>query len=640
MKGNKNLKRFLSFLIAFVMIFSFIQFGSLKSASAIEQTQAEGLIFRAGDETGDIIPVDRDPQNTDSLVINNLKVVSQYTLDSTDDYVLTGVEKLSGGDDVTISDPIQSGSDKYRYTISNIQNYSSFKIGVTVKNINTGVSTLYPITINFVSISSLEFGKISVTYSGSKNYTTDLYYGDENDSGEYYQGNIDSGITNADIKMYAKDGKTLMPIKVNGQSNSSVKLEGGRNVIKLTVTSNSISKIYTLVLDKISDARLKSLVPSTGSLSPKFDSDTQEYTLTVPTTTTKISFTPTAADNSSTIKVKKSTVASGKKSAEISLDEGDNKIPITVTNQYGSYTYNIIVTRTELFRSSALTGLRLSSGSLSPAFNKGVTEYSAIVENSVTSVSITPTAEDKNATIKVEGKVVPSGASSSNISLDEGGNTITIVVTDTKDRTTTYTVNVTRRYPKNNVNLSSLTVTDGKISPIFDPETYLYSVKVDRNIDSVRIKFTTQNDKAKVKINGVEYANGQSDKIKLNLGANTVKIEVIAEDGKSTTTYALSIIRDKVEGKYQWVVEGDQWTYYNGYGTKVKNDWVKYDNLWYYMDLNGYRQTGWREIGGVWYFFNTDGIMQTGWMYDKGYWYYLQGNGALRTNGWAMYDGN
>ena len=559
MKGNKNLKRILSFLIAFAMMFSFMQFSSLQSATAEEQTQAEGLIFRAGDKTGDIIPVDRDPQNNNSLVINNLKMVSQYTLESTDDYILTGVEKLSGGDEITISDPSQSGN-KYRYTISNIKSYNTFKIKVSLKKIETGVIISYPITINFVSDSSLEFGKISVTYSGSKNYTAELFYGDENENGEYNLPNVDSGITSADIKMYAKDGKTLLPIKVNGQSNSVVKLDGGRNVIKLTVTSNSISKVYVLVINKISEPRLKTLVPSVGSLSPAFDSETQDYTVVVPTTTTKISFTPTAADNSSTIKVKKSTVTSGKKSGEISLDEGDNKIPITVTNQYGSYTYNIIVTRTEQFRSTALTGLRLSSGSLSPAFNKGVTEYTAVVENSVTSVSVTPTAEDKNATIKVEGKVVPSGASSSKISLDEGGNTITVVVTDTKDRKTTYTINITRRYPKNNVNLSSLIVTDGKLSPIFDAETYLYSVKVDRNIDSVRIKFTTQNDKAKVKINGVEYSNGQSDKIKLNLGANTVKVEVIAEDGKSTTTYSLSIIRDKVEGKYQWVIEGDQWT--------------------------------------------------------------------------------
>ncbi|ETJ29037.1 Cell wall binding repeat protein, partial [human gut metagenome] len=68
---------------------------------------------------------------------------------------------------------------------------------------------------------------------------------------------------------------------------------------------------------------------------------------------------------------------------------------------------------------------------------------------------------------------------------------------------------ITRKYSKNNVNLSSLSVTDGTFSPKFDPEIYAYSVKVPRNIEEVRIKFETQNEKSKVTINGVEYKSGQ-----------------------------------------------------------------------------------------------------------------------------------
>lgn len=638
MKGKNNFKRVLSFLIAFAVMFSFMQFGSLIPAKAAEKTQAVGLIFRAGDSTGDIIPVDKDPNNSKQLVINNLKMTSQYTLDSEDGYTITSVTSDKDKNGLYISGPLSLPNNKYRYQITNITDYSDFQITVTLKDNATNEEITHTINISFVSDSSLEFGKIVVGFSGNQNYSVPIPY-DTGKDGQYSYGPVDAGITTANIKMYDSKG-VEMKIKVNGGSSSTVALEGGQNEIKLTVTSNSLSKVYTLVIGKKGEAKLQSLVPSVGSLSPSFNSDTFDYTITVPTDTKKIAFTPTSVDKSSTIKVKRSTVASGKKSPEISLEEGDNKITITVSNDYGSNTYDVIVTRTEQFRSTALTSLRLTSGTLSPAFNKGVYEYTAIVENSVTSVGVTAVAEDSNATIKVDGKTVPSGAASPYISLDEGGNTITVVVTDSKDRTSTYTINITRRYPKNNVNLSSLSVTDGKLSPIFDPETYLYSVKVDRNIDFVRVKFSTQNDKSKVKINGVEYTNGQSDKIKLNLGANTVKVEITAEDGKSTTTYSLSIIRDKVEGKYQWVIEGDQWTYYNGYGTKVKNDWVKYDNLWYYMDINGYKQVGWKFVGEAWYYFNTDGIMQTGWMYDKGYWYYLQGNGALRTNGWAMYDGN
>lgn len=133
----------------------------------------------------------------------------------------------------------------------------------------------------------------------------------------------------------------------------------------------------------------------------------------------------------------------------IKLDEGENDVEVILTTKDGdTSTYNIKVTRTALFRSSQLTGLTLTSGTLTPAFNKGIYEYSGTVDNSVTSIGVTPTAEDVNATITVNGKKVPSGATSPYISLDEGGNTINVKVTDSKGNSNTYVLNITRRYPK------------------------------------------------------------------------------------------------------------------------------------------------------------------------------------------------
>lgn len=43
---------------------------------------------------------------------------------------------------------------------------------------------------------------------------------------------------------------------------------------------------------------------------------------------------------------------------------------------------------------------------------------------------------------------------------------------------------------------------------------------------------------------------------------------------------------------------------------KLKNQWVKYDNQWYFLDINGYMQTGWIQDSGNWYYLNKDGIMQ------------------------------
>ncbi len=439
------------------------------------------------------------------------------------------------------------------------------------------------------------------------------------------------------------NNKTPMNFSANGGSSAAeatVNLTGGDNVISIAVTNQNISRQYKLIITKKGEAKLQSLVPSTGTLSPAFNSSTYDYTLQVPTAQTTIAFTPTAVDNSSTIKVNGVTVKSGSRSQNIKLDEGENDVEVIVTTKDGdTNTYNIKVTRTALFRSSQLIGLTLTSGTLTPAFNKGIYEYSGTVDNSVTSIGVTPTAEDVNATITVNGKKVPSGATSPYISLDEGGNTINVKVTDSKGNSNTYVLNITRRYPKDNVNLASLSVTDGTMSPKFDPETYLYSVKVARNIEKVRVMYTSQNDKAKIKINGKEYTNGQSDYIKLDIGANLVVVEVTAEDGKTTTTYKLSVIRGDIEGTNQWVLVGGNWTFYNAAGMQIKNQWVKYDNQWYFLDINGYMQTGWIQDSGNWYYLNKDGIMQTGWFYDKGYWYYLEANGAMRVNTWATYDG-
>lgn len=56
-----------------------------------------------------------------------------------------------------------------------------------------------------------------------------------------------------------------------------------------------------------------------------------------------------------------------------------------------------------------LTSLNLSVGTLAPPFSSGTTMYSASVGNSTASVDVTPTVEDANATVTVNGSAVTSG---------------------------------------------------------------------------------------------------------------------------------------------------------------------------------------------------------------------------------------
>lgn len=630
-----NFQKIISYLLIFTVFFTFVQIGNFKKAVAADTTQVKGLEFHIGGVDGATKNIDGN--DNDGYVCEFLPIGESFTLTADSGYSIQDTPQSSSNKMVIQRKPNATGGSNY--TISSITDYSDFILTVIMKD-SAGTSKTYQIKMKFESDSTLEFGTLKVTLDNQS--TQELKYAETDANGNYALTDVDSSVKTAKIQLISTNN-TPMNFSINGGGSSTigtVNLVGGDNVIGITVTNQNVSRQYKLIISKKGEAKLKALVPSAGTLSPVFNSDTYDYTLTVPTTQTNISFTPTTVDNASTITVNGVTVKSGNKSQNISLDEGKNEINVVLTTKNGdTNTYTINVTRTALFRSSNLTALTLTSGTLTPAFNKGIYEYSAIVNNNITSIGVTPTAEDTNATITVNGKKVPSGATSPYISLDEGGNVINVKVTDAKGNSSTYVLSVTRRYSKDNVNLASLSVTDGTMSPKFDPENYLYSVKVARNIEKVRVLYSSQNDKAKIKINGKEYTNGQSDYIKLDIGANLVVVEVTAEDGKTTTTYKLSVIRGDIEGNNQWVLVGGNWTFYNAAGMQIKNQWVKYDNQWYFLDINGYMQTGWIQDSGNWYYLNKDGIMQTGWFYDKGYWYYLEGNGSMRVNTWATYDG-
>ena len=86
-------------------------------------------------------------------------------------------------------------------------------------------------------------------------------------------------------------------------------------------------------------------------------------------------------------------------------------------------------------KNNNLSSLKVSSGTLSPSFNKNTTSYSVTVENSVTSISLSGSREDSKSYV--------SGLGSHN--LDEGPNKIYVKVTAQNGSTKTYTVTITRK---------------------------------------------------------------------------------------------------------------------------------------------------------------------------------------------------
>ena len=91
---------------------------------------------------------------------------------------------------------------------------------------------------------------------------------------------------------------------------------------------------------------------------------------------------------------------------------------------------------------SSLSGLTLSSGTLSPAFAAATRSYTTTVTDAT--ITVTPTVTDSTATVTVKGTPVASGAASGAIPLSVGYNRINTVVTAQDGSTTIYGVTVTR----------------------------------------------------------------------------------------------------------------------------------------------------------------------------------------------------
>ena len=111
---------------------------------------------------------------------------------------------------------------------------------------------------------------------------------------------------------------------------------------------------------------------------------------------------------------------------------------------------------------ATLSGLALSSGTLSPAFAAGTTSYAVSVANTVTALTLTPTVNASGASVTVAGTAVTSGSASTSQALAVGSNAIAIVVTAADGSTTeTYTITATRAAASAGSCTLTATETDG-----------------------------------------------------------------------------------------------------------------------------------------------------------------------------------
>ena len=280
--------------------------------------------------------------------------------------------------------------------------------------------------------------------------------------------------------------------------------------------------------------------------------------------------TPTADSPDANVTVNGNVVVSGSPSGVISLNVGsDTNISIVVTSPDGLSQNIYTITVNGLANDASLSALAISSGSLLPAFAPGSLFYSDSVPNSVTSVTVTPSANQPDTTIEVNGNAVASGTASGAISLNVGSNPITTVVTAQDGSTQdTYIIYVTRA-PSSDATLSNLTVSAGTLTPVFASGTTTYTDNVANTVTSVTVTPSANQANATIKVNGAVVTSGlASGAITLNIGSTTITIAVTAQDGVTQDTYTVIVKNTASQTWYLNSIAGAA----SGYDQMIRGD--------------------------------------------------------------------
>ncbi|MCV4235122.1 Ig-like domain-containing protein [Virgibacillus sp. LDC1] len=92
--------------------------------------------------------------------------------------------------------------------------------------------------------------------------------------------------------------------------------------------------------------------------------------------------------------------------------------------------------------------------------------------------------------------------------------------------------------------LSSMTLSNGTLSPVFASGTEVYTSSVPNSVSTLTVTATALDSHATITVNGNLVISGQaSSNILLNVGSNTIAIVVTASD-QSTRTYTITVTRE------------------------------------------------------------------------------------------------
>lgn len=188
-----------------------------------------------------------------------------------------------------------------------------------------------------------------------------------------------------------------------------------------------------------------------------------------------------------------------------------------------------------------LSKLEIKGIKLNQTFLPDVKEYSAMVENEVSTITVLSESENSQASITINGETFSNGIETP-LALQTGVNIFLITVSDNSHSSTTYTLTVTRKQSNNNL-LQTINLSNGELSPKFDSNITSYSVKVENKVDTISLTPVAIDEKASIKVNDSLLKDGGIS-IRIPEGKSDITILVTAENGDQKT-YTLQITREE-----------------------------------------------------------------------------------------------
>lgn len=437
-------------------------------------------------EEGDLNPEFIKGTNTTNFEVNVASTVDKLTMhitleDPNSSYIVTGNENLVSGDNV---------------------------VNIIVMNSNKTASKTYQITVHKAKDTNNLLTALRV-YDDTKDYqlTPDF----DNKELEY---NVTIPHDIAKVSIEALSASESSFIAGDGLHY----LDYGSNKKLIVVTAeDGTTSIYTIDIYREYDLRLKSLVSNVGNLEPEFNSEQNNYTINLANNVDEITLIGEAISNKVTVEGNQT----------YSLNTQDNNIKITVKDPDGNenvYTINVI---REQDNNNYLKEV-LVTGFLTPVFDRDIQEYQVDVRKDVTELDFTSIIpEVDTSTYEILNNSL-SGIDTENI--------VTIRVESEEGNTRDYVFKVTRRDDEFFSNrLLSLTVSEGELTPDFNPDVNNYIVTVPNSINEITIEVIKEDAYATVTGAG---------KVSLVLGRNVIPIKVTDKKGK-TNTYTVIVYREE-----------------------------------------------------------------------------------------------